>query len=764
MTRLVALVDGAVLLAALVVAMLPLVPVFGASVLLAPVLGGLALGTVVVLLARRFVWGTAVTVAVALLGYLLVGTAVAVPDLGYARLGPSLVSVRALLSGAVTSWKDVLTLDPPLGGIGGVLVAPFVLAAAASVATLRLAGRRDRRTTAAAALVPLAVLLLSVLLGTKESRYPVAAGVGLVLVLGSWASRRAGTFAPRRAVSFIALAAVVAGCGGVTGPWLAEQEPRFVLRDELVPPYDPSTQKSPLSAFRAFVKDWGDTDLLEVSGLPVGARVRLATMDSYDGVVWNVAPVDAAGGSGRFRRVGDVIGPNEQGPTTTVSMTVLDLPFDWLPTVGYTEQLTFASGDATLRSRLRYNDATGSAALVDGVPGGTRYTAQVVVPRVPTDAELDAAAVGRGVLPRPQGVPDAVGEYASQAAGTATSPGLIARSLAEGLSQRGWFSHGLTAVGDYPSLSGHGADRITSLLTGPLMVGDGEQYAAAMALMARQMGLPSRVVLGFVPDVAATEPGTTSAVLTLTGREIQAWVEIDLAGYGWVAFDPTPDPSRTPDDATPQEESAAQPQVRQPPPPPAKPVVTPDDDTEQPRTDDNQERGPAGTSWVVVARVAGAVGIPLVLVLGPPLVVAALKRRRRRSRRGAEDLVEQVVGGWQELCDQAAELRRPLPAHATRREIAVALAGQFAPHDAEGSRRAAAVGGPIAGLATRADAYVFGPNEPTKDQVEAYWSNVSSTVATLRAAVRRRDRWLSRLRVAGRRTGRPRRAETSTSE
>ncbi len=763
MNRRTVLVDVVVLALALVLAMLPLVPVFGSRVLLAPVLGGLALGVAVVLLARRFAWGTAVTVAMGLLGYLLVGTAVAVPDLGYARLAPSLASVRELLSGAVTSWKDVLTLDAPLGSADGVLVAPFVLALVASIAALRLAGRHGRRSAPFAALVPLAALLLSVLLGSKESVRPAAAAVVLVLLLGSWASLRAGTFAPRRVFSVLVLGAVVAGCGGVSGPWLAAQQSRFVLRDELVPPYDPSTQVSPLSAFRAFVKDWGETDLLKVTGLPPGARVRLATLDSYDGVVWNVAPVDAAGGSGRFRRVGDVIDPTVKGPETTVGVQVLELPFDWLPTVGYTEQLRFVTDEAALRSRLRYNDATGAAAIVDGVPAGTQYTAQVVIPERPTDDELDSAAIGRVVLPRPTGVPDAVASYAAEVAGTATSPGLIARSLAEGLSERGWFSHGLTASGDYPSLSGHGADRITVLLTGPLMVGDGEQYAAAMALMARQMGLPARVVLGFVPDVTAATPGAQPETVTLTGQQIQAWVEIDFAGYGWVPFDPTPDPSRTPNDATPQQESAAQPQVRQPPPPPAKPVVAPDEDTEQPRTNDNQDRRPDGRSWAGVARVAGAVGVPLVLFLGPPLVVAALKRRRRRVRRGAQDPVEQVVGGWQELCDQAAELRRPLPSHATRREVAVALAGQFAPDETEGSRRAVAVGGPIAGLATRADAYVFGPSEPTPDQVDAYWANVASTVITLRSAVRRRDRWLARFRVARRRPVRSQTPESPTT-
>ena len=753
-----AVVDFAVLLGALVLAMLPLAPVFGAAVLVVPMLGGLVTGALVVLVSRRLVWGTTVTVAVALTAYLLVGTSLVAPDLGLGRLVPTPASLRVLLGGAVTAWKDVLTLQPPLGAGGGVLVVPFLLALAAAVVALRLATGPDLRRAPWAALVPLAVLLLSILLGTKEAVVPAAAGVALALVLGTWASLRAQTLAPRRVLSFVALAAVVAGCGAVTGPWLAEQRPRVVVRDEVVPPYDPSAQKSPLSAFRSFIKDRGDTELLTVTGLPEGARVRLATMDSYDGVVWDVAAVDAAEGSGRFRRVGDEIDTAARGAVSSVEIRVLDLPFDWLPTVGYTEQLQFASDGSDLRSRLRYNDATGAAVVVGGVPPGTSYTAEVVIPQEPTDDELDRAAVSRVTLPRPSGVPEAVSLYAAEVAGTATSPGLIARSLAEGLSNRGWFSHGLVADGEHASLSGHGADRLTTLLTGPLMVGDGEQYAAAMALMAREMGLPARVVLGFVPQTvaigAAVPADEGAAEITITGRQIQAWVEIDFAGYGWVAFDPTPDPSRTPSAETPQEQSAAEPQVRQPPPPPAKPVTPPDDDTEQPQADDNQEESPRGRSWAIIGRIAGIAGIPLVVVLGPPLLVAALKRRRRRSRRRAVDPVDQVVGGWQELCDQATELRRPLPARATRREVAVALAGQIEGTGTDGARRTATIGGPLAGLATRADAFVFGRDEPSPEQVDSFWENVDSAVGTLRSAVRRRDRVLARLRLSRRRSQR----------
>ena len=72
------------------------------------------------------------------------------------------------------------------------------------------------------------------------------------------------------------------------------------------------------------------------------------------------------------------------------------------------------------------------------------------------------------------------------------------------------------------------------------MVGDSEQYASAMALMARSLGLPSRVVLGFVPkdgDGDPTESRTErtadgQTTVTFTGNDICAWVEILLEDYG----------------------------------------------------------------------------------------------------------------------------------------------------------------------------------------------------------------------------------------
>ncbi len=61
-----------------------------------------------------------------------------------------------------------------------------------------------------------------------------------------------------------------------------------------------------------------------------------------------------------------------------------------------------------------------------------------------------------------------------------------------------------------------------------------EQYASAMAIMARSVGIPARVALGFTAGYA------TGDVQTITSQDAHAWVEIYFPGYGWMTFDPTP--------------------------------------------------------------------------------------------------------------------------------------------------------------------------------------------------------------------------------
>ncbi|MGW4943726.1 transglutaminase TgpA family protein [Actinoplanes sp. NPDC004185] len=78
-----------------------------------------------------------------------------------------------------------------------------------------------------------------------------------------------------------------------------------------------------------------------------------------------------------------------------------------------------------------------------------------------------------------------------------------------------------------------GASVITTFLEGK--AGYCQQYAAAMAWMVREAGIPARVAFGFTRG--STRDGDA---YVLTNRNAHAWTEVYLDGFGWVPFDATP--------------------------------------------------------------------------------------------------------------------------------------------------------------------------------------------------------------------------------
>ena len=61
-----------------------------------------------------------------------------------------------------------------------------------------------------------------------------------------------------------------------------------------------------------------------------------------------------------------------------------------------------------------------------------------------------------------------------------------------------------------------------------------EQYASAMAILARAAGLPSRVAIGYTAGYASGD------YRSITTQDAHAWVEVYFPGQGWSLFDPTP--------------------------------------------------------------------------------------------------------------------------------------------------------------------------------------------------------------------------------
>lgn len=63
-----------------------------------------------------------------------------------------------------------------------------------------------------------------------------------------------------------------------------------------------------------------------------------------------------------------------------------------------------------------------------------------------------------------------------------------------------------------------------------------QDFASSMVLMCRSIGLPARYVVGYLVNEQEEETGT----YIVRANDAHAFVEVYLAGYGWMQFDPTP--------------------------------------------------------------------------------------------------------------------------------------------------------------------------------------------------------------------------------
>lgn len=371
-------VDVVVLSSAVVLGMFAIMPAYGTQAALPAILGGAVLGAALVLVARAQRWAPLTILALAFVLYLGFGGPLAAPTTTTAGL-PTLNTLLLLLSGVVTAWKEMLTLTPPLGAVDNLLVVPFLMALAGTVAATMIATggsgigrgepfpelpgelpgvglrglgtRASQLRTVLAGAIPLGITVLAILLGTVDAPMMTVVGLGMVVLLMPWTSWRLRRWHPKRLLTLILMASVAVGSGVFVAPLLADDEPRLVLRNEIVPPFDPKDLASPLAGYRKFIKDFDDTDLVTVRGLPEGGLVRIATMDRFDGVVWNVATASAAQGSGAFRRVGEIIPTHARGERSSIEIEIEGLEGIWLPTVGYATQIDFVGRNVSPRGR-----------------------------------------------------------------------------------------------------------------------------------------------------------------------------------------------------------------------------------------------------------------------------------------------------------------------------------------------------------------------------------------------------------------------------
>lgn len=702
-------------------------PTFAGPSYLPAAIGALLLGLAVAAVSVWRRWGLLVITGLTIGVYFVFGGALALPHTTIGGVIPTLDTLEKLAVGTVTSWKQLLTTVAPVAAADGHLLVPFLLTLVATVATASLALRLGH---VGWALIPAGgMLILVIALGTPEPAVPVAQGLVFAVLATAWLAlrqlwaphnaavsvgevdpSRASHMRLRRLLAGVAVLAVAGGAGVATSAVAAPAQPRHVFRDVIIPPFNIRDYPSPLQAFRKNVRDEAGDTLFTVSGLPKDARMRIAVMDQYDGMVYNVTD-GGAGSSSAFAPIRANMSPDAEGIPVTLQVQIEEYRGVWVPDAGQVSEIDFTGDRAEdLRRSAYYNTGTGTAVVTAKLGEGDAYTVDTIIPTALDDTQIADAAFGNVPLPKQSNVPEELTALASETVAGAESPIEQVRALESFLAEGGFFSHGLE--GEVLSRAGHTSERISTLIGGDQMIGDDEQYAVAMALLAREVGIPARVVMGFYPD----EEEAGEAVFAATGDNIHAWVEVNFEGLGWLTFNPTPPEDKVPNDQNTKPKVDPKPQVLQPPPPPQEPVdlppTLPDD-----RKGDDETLNILGIIGAILVIGGISLGV-LALLASPFILIGAWKAARRRSRRNAARTADRISGGWDELADRAIDYGARIPSGGTRAEEAATVA-------------AALTVPQVTTLAQRADAEVFGPTEPTAEDVEAFWAEVDAIVGGL---------------------------------
>ncbi len=709
-------------------------------------MGGIILGLGLAAANAHLRLGLLITSALALGAYLVLGTVLAVPDAAIAGFVPSLDSLRTLLLGVVFAWKDMLTVGVPVGTAGGVLIVPFL----SSLLTALVAGILTWRAKAPYwPLLPvLALFVTGIAFSTNAAFLTVERGIGLTVIAIAWATFRrdalrrsdtrkvsvnrpqgdAGTAQRARIRRLGTAAAVIAASVAITAvaaPLVTASDDRKVLRNVVVPPFDPKDYITPLASFRTFVKDKKDDTLFVVKGLPRDGRVRLGALDAFNGTNYNMDP----NGSGNFSKVGDTKSVNTLADTSSVvptndyamDITIEDYQGYFVPGGRKTTGLSFDQSASAAASGLYFNSGTDTAVTTKGLSKGDTYSVQVSDPVKLEHGQLTQYDFAKVTLPDALEVPPVVGSQANDLSADAPTAIDRVRQIEAHFQKTGAFSNGLVTEGQLPSVSGHSSSRIRNLLTAKQMLGDDEQYAVAMSLMLRHLGIPSRVVMGFYPDPTSPENG--AGEVKITGKDVHAWVEVAFDRVGWVSFDPTPPKDNIPIPPDPENKSKPKPQVLQPPPPPQEPADLPPDSSPDALDADQKKNNP----WLFWGALLGALGvalIPLSILALPLLLIALLKSRRRKSRFSEGHPAQRVGGGWNEVLSLATDMGAGIDTRATRRESAAVVAEAFP-----------SSGTTTTMLARRADASIFGAGQPSEEEVKEYWTIVDGSLKEMTATV-----------------------------
>ena len=408
---------------------------------------------------------------------------------------------------------------------------------------------------------------------------------------------------------------------------------------------------SPLVDIQARLREYANVEVFTVKA-DQPAYWRLTSLDQFDGTIWS-SNERYASNRGQLTPSSGLAGTRLVQEVAVSGLASIWLPAAYRPTsVEGVSGLSYSPGSASLITR---NDTS----------NGLAYTITSVVPDLGPDQlrRAPASASGRSELGADYerytkvggNVSGRVKQLAADLAARNASP--YDRALAiQNHFLSGRFSYSLQVP------AGHSGSAIDRFLF-QTRVGYCEQFAGSYALLARLMGLPTRVAVGFQPG---SDRGGTFAV---QDKDAHAWPEVYLEGVGWTAFEPTPGRGNpqaqdytgvpyTPEEQSPDQDDSAPTTV-----PPT--TTAPGDPSASPRPEESEATMPEDAAaddsgfWsgvLAVLRRTAPLWLTLAGLAGLMAASAGLVRWERRGRRrlAAGSAETRIHMAWQESLEALA--------------------------------------------------------------------------------------------------------------
>ncbi len=424
---------------------------------------------------------------------------------------------------------------------------------------------------------------------------------------------------------------------------------------------------------------------------PSDLYLRMATLDKFDGTQWRRSTTDVD----RLDRLPQAAGLTDEVTRQIVHSeitTTNNLESSFLPVPYPLTDINISEGswrvDVNTQNIL---SARSSRQIQDK---NYKTTSLAIAPTAKQLADASGTPSGPGgpnanfanYLLVPSNLPSTVKRLAEQVTKGAQTPYDKALRLQDWLRNSGGFRYDITS-----NHGGTSSSAIQTFLTD--RAGYCEQFASTMAVMARILGIPARVDVGFTAGERQSD-GTYK----VSSHDAHAWPELYFNTIGWVRFEPTPlGPGRgsVPGYAAAPNQGVAIGALNGGNSNNGDPTTEPSgaDAGSTPTANGvAQCKGLAGQALAQCQRdlgtnntgAGGVVGrdIPLWAAIAIPLLLALLVApsllrmgiRRRRYRRARSDQVATANAAWDELRDSARDLGYSWTASETPRQAAARLA------------------------------------------------------------------------------------------